>query len=124
MNGSRVGLVALLLTVGSGISPASSQVATVLSQTYNCYVEVSTRSVDCSWNVLIIDTALDRRVACYVGMAVSWEQYTNPPPILRYVNPTLGPKTKVDCFIQPGLGVPHPNIAEISTRGEGTPLAR
>jgi hypothetical protein len=116
------GLIALPLAIGCG-EPAWSQTATVLSQTQSCQVrdrDTPNPSALCRFAVLIVDPASDRRISCDFAMTLRYQRKQAPP---RLVNPVIDPGiSPTGCFIQPGLGMPHPSITDISSRTKGKVL--
>jgi hypothetical protein len=116
------GLIALPLAIGCA-EPAWSQTATVLSQTQSCQVrdrDTPNPSALCRFAVLIVDPASDRRISCDFAMTLRYQRKQAPP---RLVNPVIDPGiSPTGCFIQPGLGMPHPSITDISSRTKGKVL--
>jgi hypothetical protein len=113
-----------LLAVGFAASPAFAQPATILSQQVGCTASnraAANPVVQCMFNILIIDPALDRRLSCRAAIALRYQRTgSTTSPLVRFVNPThVGGITVNQCFIQPGLGIPHPSIVDISTRATG-----
>jgi hypothetical protein len=114
-------IIALALLAGAvSANPAASQ--TILSQIQYCDKNTDAAgppNVACRFNVLIIDPPRDRRLSCDFAMVLHYQR-RNSPPFPRLVSPMIDTSTTaLNCFVQPGLGIPHTQITDISTRTSG-----
>jgi hypothetical protein len=123
MRTTLIGVTAFLLASVSTITTAFCQSVTVLSQVRDCSVTTTPNvHVTCRFNVLIIDPHADRRVSCDFAMGIRYQTLVSSPeperaPFNRLIDPVFDTNiSQTNCFIQPGLDIPHPSIFDVSSR--------
>ena len=121
-------IVAAILVQDASCSAYSQTAAapvTVLSKTNTCnYTPAGgpppgrpRYRFGCLATALIIDPPQDRRISCYISISATFRVKSGPDPNTptRLVVDSHSDANSGYCFIQPGLGVPHPSIFPLDT---------